>query len=236
MAGDTNRSTITAPSPRRRGDYGLDGDFRTVSPRGQLAIAVAIVAVLVALTAVLGTVADAPALGVVTGVLAVAVVLFVASYIHTTRVGKFVVWAQILGDLRLQGDEEVLDLGCGRGALLTMVAQLLPDGHATGIDLWHPVSRRQARRDRRGRTRTAPRRPHRGRRRVTHKPLPRTPARTRADRDEQTQPRLAHVVGRPLPPDPPRQRILRNLKTLWHTDRITPTAGQPWQSASNQEW
>jgi arsenite methyltransferase len=32
----------------------------------------------------------------------------------------------------------VLDLGCGRGALLTMVAELLPNGRAVGIDLWHP--------------------------------------------------------------------------------------------------
>lgn len=75
MAGDTRRSAITAPSHRRHGDYGVDGDFRTVSPHGQPAVAATIVAVLAALTAVLGTAADAPGLAVVTGAAAVAVAL-----------------------------------------------------------------------------------------------------------------------------------------------------------------
>ena len=30
----------------------------------------------------------------------------------------------------------MLDLGCGRGAVLLMVAKLLPHGRAVGIDLW----------------------------------------------------------------------------------------------------
>jgi arsenite methyltransferase len=30
----------------------------------------------------------------------------------------------------------VLDLGCGRGAVLVLVAKLLPRGTAAGIDLW----------------------------------------------------------------------------------------------------
>jgi SAM-dependent methyltransferase len=63
-------------------------------------------------------------------------VLTVASYLRTTRVGKFEVWARILAGLQLRGDEVVLDLGCGRGALLLAAAKLLPDGRAVGIDLW----------------------------------------------------------------------------------------------------
>lgn len=133
LRGVTNTDELV----RRRGDYGVDGDFSKVSPRGQLAVAAAIIAVLSALTVVLSTTLDAPAFAVLTGLLAVGLVFFVASYIHTTRVGKFVVWTEILSDLRLRGDEEVLDLGCGRGALLTMVARLLPNGHAVGVDLWH---------------------------------------------------------------------------------------------------
>jgi len=60
----------------------------------------------------------------------------VASFLYTTRRGKFVAWARILDDLQLGGDERVLDLGCGRGAVLTMVAARLRTGRATGIDLW----------------------------------------------------------------------------------------------------
>ena len=35
-----------------------------------------------------------------------------------------------------RGDERVLDMGCGRGAVLTAVAQRLTTGRVTGIDLW----------------------------------------------------------------------------------------------------
>jgi ubiquinone/menaquinone biosynthesis C-methylase UbiE len=62
--------------------------------------------------------------------------LSAASYLYTTRAGKFRVWAKILTDLRLRGDESALDLGCGRGAVLLMVAQLLPQGKAVGVDIW----------------------------------------------------------------------------------------------------
>ncbi len=57
-------------------------------------------------------------------------------YLHTTRRGKFQVWAEILAGLHLRGDERVLDMGCGRGAVLAMVAKLLSRGHAVGVDLW----------------------------------------------------------------------------------------------------
>jgi SAM-dependent methyltransferase len=57
-------------------------------------------------------------------------------YMHATRVGKFAVWDEILDELRLQGDETLLDLGCGRGAVLLAAAKRLPRGRAIGIDLW----------------------------------------------------------------------------------------------------
>jgi arsenite methyltransferase len=59
-----------------------------------------------------------------------------ASFFHTTRRGKFIVWEEILDGLRLRGDERVLDMGCGRGAVLTAVARRLPAGRAAGVDLW----------------------------------------------------------------------------------------------------
>jgi arsenite methyltransferase len=37
------------------------------------------------------------------------------------------------------GDEQVLDVGCGRGLLLAGAAKKLTTGHATGIDIWSNV-------------------------------------------------------------------------------------------------
>jgi SAM-dependent methyltransferase len=58
------------------------------------------------------------------------------TFLYTTRVGKHVVWASLLDELKLRGDERVLDVGCGRGAVLLLAAQRLPNGRAVGIDLW----------------------------------------------------------------------------------------------------
>ncbi|MBO0802236.1 MAG: class I SAM-dependent methyltransferase [Nocardiopsaceae bacterium] len=57
-------------------------------------------------------------------------------YLHTTLRGKFRVWEKLLEQLGLDGGEQVLDLGCGRGAVLLAAARRLPDGMAHGIDLW----------------------------------------------------------------------------------------------------
>jgi arsenite methyltransferase len=64
------------------------------------------------------------------------VVFFCGFGWHSSRRGKFVVWRQILDDLKMRGDEQILDVGCGRGAVLLMAASYLTTGHATGIDLW----------------------------------------------------------------------------------------------------
>jgi SAM-dependent methyltransferase len=58
------------------------------------------------------------------------------SFFYTTRHGKFQVWDKIIDDLRLSGHERVLDIGCGRGAVLVAVAKRLKTGRVTGIDLW----------------------------------------------------------------------------------------------------
>ena len=59
-----------------------------------------------------------------------------SSFLYTTRRGKFLEWERILDDLHLRGDETVLDMGCGRGAVLTAVARRLTTGRVTGIDIW----------------------------------------------------------------------------------------------------
>jgi SAM-dependent methyltransferase len=61
------------------------------------------------------------------------------SFLYTTRRGKFVAWAGLLAELGLTGRERVVDLGCGRGAVLIMAARLVPEGRAVGVDLWRSV-------------------------------------------------------------------------------------------------
>ncbi len=110
--------------PRRRGSYGID------APYAPAAIAVMTVAILV--------------MAIISGrllpFLAVLFLLTIESfYLHTTLRGKFMVWAELLDKLGLRGDERILDLGCGRGAVLLMAAQRLTTGRAVGVDLWRSV-------------------------------------------------------------------------------------------------
>jgi arsenite methyltransferase len=56
--------------------------------------------------------------------------------LYASRRGKLAVWAELLEQLKLRGDERILDLGCGRGAVLLLAAQHLTTGRAVGVDLW----------------------------------------------------------------------------------------------------
>ena len=60
----------------------------------------------------------------------------VGIYLHTSLRGKLDIWERELDRLALTGDEDLLDLGCGRGAVLIAAARRLPAGRATGVDLW----------------------------------------------------------------------------------------------------
>jgi hypothetical protein len=123
-------SDVRPDLSRRQGDYGIDGDFRVIPQRGHAVILALIGIVLVGL-AVRSAVTGGATAAVAFGLLALAFVLFIGSYLRTSRVGKFEVRARVLGDLRLRGDEHVLDFGCGRRALLMTAARLLPtDGRS----------------------------------------------------------------------------------------------------------
>lgn len=50
--------------------------------------------------------------------------------------GKPRLLRRLVATLQLEGNEQVLDVGCGRGMLLLEVARQLPRGQAIGIDLW----------------------------------------------------------------------------------------------------
>ena len=116
-------------------DYGFDGDFNKVSARAQVAIISATLAALVGAT-LITTVRGHRRIAWSTGIFTAWLTSFVGFFIHTTRRGKFAVWAEILDVLQLRGDETLLDLGCGRGAVLHAAAKRLPDGRAIGVDLW----------------------------------------------------------------------------------------------------
>ncbi len=119
-----------------RGDYGIDGSFKTISARGQ-AIGVVAQAAALAVWAGISWARGRRVTGALAGGWAVALLSAMASYVYATRSGKFVVWDRVLDGLRLRGDETVLDLGCGRGAVLLAAAKRLPRGRAMGVDLWH---------------------------------------------------------------------------------------------------
>lgn len=67
------------------------------------------------------------------------VLAIVASYFYATLRGKFLMWSGLLEELRLRGDERILDMGCGRGAVLLLAAGQLTTGRAIGVDLWRNV-------------------------------------------------------------------------------------------------
>jgi arsenite methyltransferase len=58
------------------------------------------------------------------------------AYLQATRRGRFRAWSRELGALGLRGDEAILDVGCGRGAVTTLAAARVPDGHVVGVDIW----------------------------------------------------------------------------------------------------
>jgi precorrin-6B methylase 2 len=116
-------------------DYGFDGDYRAVSAPTVATIVGTVSAGLLA-SAARSLARGKPVAAAVTGGTGVSIVTTAALFIRTTRVGKFEVWAEILDGLRLRGDETLLDLGCGRGAVLLAAAKLLPNGRAIGVDIW----------------------------------------------------------------------------------------------------
>jgi arsenite methyltransferase len=118
-----------------RADYGYDGDYRAVSAPTVATIIAATSAALLA-SAARSLARGKPVVAAVTGGTGASIATTAALFIRTTRVGKFEVWAEILDGLRLRGDETVLDLGCGRGAVLLAAAKLLPNGRAIGVDIW----------------------------------------------------------------------------------------------------
>jgi ubiquinone/menaquinone biosynthesis C-methylase UbiE len=106
---------------QRKGSYGIDAPYLLPIP------------ILLIGAAVAGGIAFHTAWPFTSAAL---IALSIGSGWYASRRGKFVVWARLLDQLHLRGDERILDVGCGRGAVLLMAAQHLTSGRAFGIDLW----------------------------------------------------------------------------------------------------
>ncbi|MGH3096235.1 MAG: class I SAM-dependent methyltransferase [Streptosporangiales bacterium] len=141
MMDDAVRRRVNGHGSGRAGTYGVDGGAIVLPLFGLLeaGLTVATVAMqqrrrywLALLTGSAGFV-----LGGVAG-----------SYLYSSLRGKFTVWAEVLDELGLHGHERLLDIGCGRGAVLLLAARRLPSGRAVGADVWR-------RRDQTGNTRAA---------------------------------------------------------------------------------
>ena len=113
----------------RRGEYGYDAPYALVAFSALGAVSV------VAAVAVLWSQRSGH-LARIMGFYSAFFLGNALSFFYTTRRGKFRVWDEILDGLHLRGDERVLDMGCGRGAVLTAVARRLSTGRVTGVDLW----------------------------------------------------------------------------------------------------
>jgi arsenite methyltransferase len=110
---------------RRRGSYGIDAPY-----------AFAFIGVVIVLELVWAVVTAITSGRLSPFLLVLFLFAIAAFYLHSTLRGKFLVWAELLDTLNLRGDERILDLGCGRGAVLLLAAQHLTTGRAVGVDLW----------------------------------------------------------------------------------------------------
>lgn len=105
----------------RKAEYGFDNGY-LLPLAGILCIAITVAAAL--------SRSAGPLVG------ACAASFFVGTGLHTSRRGKFLVWHELLDGLHLRGDERILDLGCGRGAVLLSAVKRLPEGRGFGVDIW----------------------------------------------------------------------------------------------------
>ncbi len=120
---------------RPRGRYGVDGDYRLI-PAPVLLAGYLLLCLAATSLAGLWLATGRTLSGLRAAVVAVLLVGAGLSVRRFSRRGKFEVWAHLLTGIGLRGDERVLDLGCGRGAVLLIAAKLVPRGTAVGVDIW----------------------------------------------------------------------------------------------------
>ena len=129
---------MMSTSITKRADYGIDAPpvIRNLLIAGLASIAAGVILDML-LDQVQYTIAI---IVLIWGALAGGSMLLTAGLmLRSSKVGKVRLREQLMDSLNLRGDETVLDVGCGRGLLLTAAARRLPAGKAIGIDLWQSV-------------------------------------------------------------------------------------------------
>lgn len=114
--------------PAARATYGIDAP--------NILIGLCAAAILTLLVGFFLAAGRSPTLGIGPWLITVVLVIAATWVAHGTRRAKPRLWRQTLDQLALGGSEDALDLGCGRGLVLIETARRLPDGHATGVDIW----------------------------------------------------------------------------------------------------
>jgi SAM-dependent methyltransferase len=126
---------LTTDLARPRGRYGVDGDYSLI-PAPVALVGYLLLCLAATVFAGMWISGGHTATGVGAAVVAAGLIIAGLGIRRFSRKGKFEVWARLLTGLNLRGDERVLDLGCGRGAVLLAAAKLIPQGRAVGVDIW----------------------------------------------------------------------------------------------------
>jgi arsenite methyltransferase len=119
-------------------DYGLDapGVIRNLAIGGLAAVIVAVLAQALPPAVLPMTRADRTITSVWFSLTGIILLIESMWMLYSSKAGKLHMRERVIDALALQGNERVLDVGCGRGLLLVAAAKRLPRGEAVGIDLW----------------------------------------------------------------------------------------------------
>src|SRR5215467_3345962 len=124
MTAATSQRHVPGLTSQRKGSYGIDAPYLLPIPIVLILLNVA--------NAIISRTAWPLLAG---GIL----ILCICFGLYASSRGKFVVWTELLNQLELRGGERILDVGCGRGAVLLMAAQRLTTGRAVGVDIWRKM-------------------------------------------------------------------------------------------------